>query len=436
MKELIQELKKRKTALSVVGLGYVGLPVALEFSKYVKVIGFDVNSKKIDQYRKGIDRTNEVGDDCIKQSSLLFTSDEASLAEARFHVVAVPTPINKDKSPNLEPLKSATKSVGRYLKKNSVVVFESTVYPGLTEEICVPILENYSGLKLGKDFKIGYSPERINPGDKTHCLKEITKLVSGSDEESLEIISEVYEWIINAGVFKTASIKVAEAAKIIENAQRDINIAFMNELSIIFHRMGIDTKEVLEAAKTKWNFLDFTPGLVGGHCIGVDPYYLTHRAEQYGYQSEIILAGRKINDNLGKMIAQEAVKALIKKNKNFSEARIGIYGLTFKPNCQDTRNTKIVDIIEELKEYSFAPIVYDPEADAREVKFDYGIELAKENQMNDLDILIIGVDHTIFQMKDTQYWLDRLADTKIIFDIKGMLDKKALTARDVEYWRL
>lgn len=436
MKELVQELKNQKTALSVVGLGYVGLPVALEFAKHIKVIGFDVNATKIEQYKQGIDGTNEVGDDSIKKSTMVFTSEEAALADARFHIVAVPTPINKDKSPNLEPLKSATKIVGRNLKRNSIVVFESTVYPGLTEEICIPILEKYSGFTFGKEFKVGYSPERINPGDKARRLKEITKLVSGSDQEALEIISEVYELVIKVGVFKTASIKVAEAAKIIENAQRDINIAFMNELSIIFHRMGIDTKEVLAAAKTKWNFLDFTPGLVGGHCIGVDPYYLTHRAEQYGYQSEVILAGRKINDNLGKMIAQEAVKVLIKKNKNFTEAKVGIFGVTFKPNCPDTRNSKIIDIIEELKEYSLDPVIYDPEADSKEVKHDYGIDLVDESQMAELDVLIIAVNHQVFEMKNTHYWLKRLTDTRIIFDIKGMLDKQEMIASDIEYWRL
>ncbi|MBO0454024.1 nucleotide sugar dehydrogenase [Candidatus Enterococcus murrayae] len=436
MKNLVQKLKKKEVALSVVGLGYVGLPVALEFAKHLKVIGFDVNKSKIEQYQHGIDVTNEVGDDCIRQSSIMFTSDEIRLSEAQFHVVAVPTPINKDKSPNLTPLKSATEIVGRNLKKGSIVVFESTVYPGLTEEICIPILEQCSGLSFGKDFKVGYSPERINPGDKGHRLKEITKLVSGSDDESLEIIAEVYEWVIKAGVFKTASIKVAEAAKIIENAQRDINIAFMNELSLIFHRMEIDTKEVLEAAKTKWNFLDFSPGLVGGHCIGVDPYYLTHRAEQYGYQSDVILAGRKINDNLGKMIAQEAVKVLIKKNKNFSDAKIGVFGITFKPNCSDTRNTKIIDIVEELKEYSLDPLVYDPEADSEEVKRDYDIELVDETEMNNLDVLILAVDHAVFQNKPFDYWLDRLTTTKIIFDVKGILDRQTMTAADVEYWRL
>lgn len=436
MKELVQKLKAMETAISVVGLGYVGLPVALEFAKRIRVIGFDINSSKIAEYLQGIDATNEVGDRSIRESKVEFTSEETVLKQALFHIVAVPTPINEDKTPNLFPLKSATEIVGRNLKKNAVVVFESTVYPGLTEEVCIPILEKHSGLRCGKDFKVGYSPERINPGDKNHRLNEVTKLVSGSDSEALEIISEVYEWIIEAGVFKTTSIKVAEAAKIIENAQRDINIAFMNELSLIFHRMGIDTKEVLTAAKTKWNFLNFTPGLVGGHCIGVDPYYLTHKAEQYGYKSEVILAGRKINDNLGRMIAQEVVKILIKKSKNLHDTRIGIFGLTFKADCADTRNTKIIDIIEELKDYSLQPIIYDPQANPRDVHQEYGIELAEEEEMTQLDVLILAVDHRTFRKKNSNYWFSRLSETKIIFDIMGILDKQQMNAADIDYWRL
>ncbi|MGM0214852.1 nucleotide sugar dehydrogenase [Enterococcus sp. AZ109] len=436
MKNLVNKLKHRETKLSVVGLGYVGLPIAIAFSKYVEVIGFDISPSKIEQYRSGQDPTDEVGSQAIQTAVIQFTSDPKALKEASFHIVAVPTPINHDKTPDLLPLKKATQLVAENLSKGSIVVFESTVYPGLTEELCIPILEGVSGLTYGQDFKVGYSPERINPGDKVHRLADIKKLVSGSDEEALAIIAQVYEWIIKAGVYKTASIKVAEAAKIIENAQRDINIAFMNELSIIFHKMGVDTKEVLDAAKTKWNFLDFQPGLVGGHCIGVDPYYLTHRAQQFGYQPEVILAGRRINDNSGKRIAQEIVKSLSKKDKNLSASKVGIFGFTFKSDCPDTRNTKVMDIVNELSDYAITPLIYDPEADAADVACNYGLTLSEETDMQALDALVIAVDHEGFKNKDHNYWINRLTESKIIFDIKGILNKSLLEQSGISYWRL
>ena len=344
-------LKNRETKLSVIGLGYVGLPIAAAFSKKVPVIGFDTNQKKIEVYRQGEDPTREVGDEAVRNCSVDFTGDEKRLGEARFHIVTVPTPVRRDKTPDLSLVKAASRILGRNLKKGSVVVYESTVYPGVTEEICLPILEKTSGLKCGRDFKIGYSPERINPGDKVHRLENIVKIVSGMDAETLDTVAEVYSMVVEAGVHRAESIRVAEAAKVIENSQRDINIAFMNELSIMFNRMGIDTKAVLEAAGTKWNFMEFTPGLVGGHCIGVDPYYLTHKAEMLGYKSQVILSGRRINDSMGCYVAENAVKQLIKKDVTIPQARVGILGFTFKENCPDSRNTKVMDIIRELREY-------------------------------------------------------------------------------------
>lgn len=436
MRRLVNELKQFQTYISVVGLGYVGLPVAIAFSKYFKVIGFDINSEKIEQYKLGNDLTNEVGSQALLNSSVEFTANAKDLKKSKFHIIAVPTPINQDKTPNLKPLITATKIVGEQLKKGSVVVFESTVFPGLTEEICVPILEEKSGLIFGTDFKVGYSPERINPGDKLHRLETVTKIVSGSDAEALAIVAEIYGLIITAGVHKTTSIKVAEAAKIIENTQRDINIAFMNELSIIFHRMNIDTNEVLAAARTKWNFLDFRPGLVGGHCIGIDPYYLTYRSEQLGYHPEIILAGRKINDEVGTKIAQEIVKSLVKKQRKMCDVKVGIFGITFKPNCPDIRNTKVIDIVNELREYTIDPYVYDPEVSKEEVKKNYNILFVDESEMKDLDVLILAVDHEIFKKKDFNYWIDKTTDVKIIFDIKGVLNKEKMLGAGVEYWRL
>ena len=351
MMSLFEKIVKKEEKIAVIGLGYVGMPIAVAFAKKVDVIGFDLNTKKIDLYKSGIDPTNEVGDDEIKRTTVDFTSDETKLREAKFHIVAVPTPINSDKTPDLSPVEGASKIVGRNLTKGSIVVYESTVYPGVTEDICIPILEKESGLKCGVDFKIGYSPERINPGDKVHRLENIIKIVSGMDEESLDEIAKVYELVIEVGVHKAGSIKVAEAAKVVENSQRDINIAFMNELAMVFDRMGIDTKEVIEAMNTKWNALGFTPGLVGGHCIGVDPYYFVYEAEKLGYHSQIILSGRKINDGMGKFVADAIIKKLILANKVVRQAKVVILGVTFKENTPDTRNSKVVDIIDNLREY-------------------------------------------------------------------------------------
>jgi UDP-N-acetyl-D-galactosamine dehydrogenase len=346
---LYNDIINRKEKISLIGLGYVGMPIAVSFSRKVDVIGFDVNQAKIDLYKSGVDPTKEVGDEAIAACTVDFTADETRLKEAKFHIVAVPTPVNVDHTPDLSPVIGASTILGRNLTKGSIVVFESTVYPGVTEEICIPILEKESGLRCGVDFKVGYSPERINPGDKVHRLETIVKVVSGMDEESLDIIAKVYELVVEAGVHRAESIKVAEAAKVIENSQRDINIAFMNELSIIFNKMNIDTKAVLEAAGTKWNFLNFFPGLVGGHCIGVDPYYLTYRAEQMGYHSQIILSGRRINDDMGKYVAENTVKKMIQANKPIKGANVAILGITFKEDCPDSRNTRVIDIINEYQ---------------------------------------------------------------------------------------
>ena len=365
---LYEEIVKKKEKIAVIGLGYVGLPLAVAFAKKAKVIGFDLNSKKIELYKAGIDPTHEVGDEAIKDTTVEFTADEARLKEAKFHIVAVPTPINLDKTPDLASVEEASRIIGRNLASGSIVVYESTVYPGVTEDICTPILEEESGLKCGTAFKIGYSPERINPGDKVHTLEKITKIVAGMDEETLEEIAKVYELIIEAGVYKASSIKVAEAAKVAENSQRDLNIAFMNELAMVFDQMGIDTKEVIMAMNTKWNALNFYPGLVGGHCVGVDPYYFINEAEKIGYHSQLILTGRKINDGMGKFIADKVIKTLVLANKVVKQAKVVILGLTFKENCSDIRNSKVIDMIKRLREYGLDPIVVDPVADSEEAK--------------------------------------------------------------------
>lgn len=423
--------------ISLVGLGYVGMPIAVAFAKKVQVIGYDLNEKKIELYKSGIDPTNEVGNDAIRNTTVEFTSDEVKLREAKFHIVAVPTPVNDDHTPDLTPVEGASEILGRNLTKGSIVVFESTVYPGVTEDVCVPILERESGLKCGVDFKIGYSPERINPGDKVHRLETIKKIVSGMDEESLDIIAKVYELVVEAGVHRAESIKVAEAAKVIENSQRDINIAFMNELSIIFNKMGIDTQAVLEAAGTKWNFLKFYPGLVGGHCIGVDPYYLTYKAEMLGYHSQIILSGRRINDDMGKYVAENCVKNLIAADKAVKSAKVAILGFTFKENCPDTRNTKIIDIVNELKEYGIDPIITDPVADAEEAAKLYGIQFADMDSIADMDVVILAVAHTAFSDM-TMNDFDKMFGngTKVMLDIKGMLNRKEYEAAGYSYWRL
>ena len=433
---LFKKIVNKEEKISLVGLGYVGMPIAVAFSKKVDVIGFDLNKEKIELYKNGIDPTNEVGDEAIKNCTVEFTANEARLKEAKFHIVAVPTPVRDDHMPDLSPVEGASEIVGRNLTKGSIVVYESTVYPGVTEDICVPILEKESGLKCGIDFKIGYSPERINPGDKIHRLETITKIVSGMDEESLEEIAKIYELVVEAGVYKAESIKVAEAAKVIENSQRDINIAFMNELSIIFNKMGIDTQSVLKAAGTKWNFLNFYPGLVGGHCIGVDPYYLTYKAEQEGYHSQIILSGRRINDDMGKYVAENTVKKLIQDNKNIKGANVGILGFTFKENCPDTRNTRIIDIVNELNEYEIYPTIVDPIADADEAKKLYGIEFKNLNLLKDLDALIIATSHDKFKEIQKNDFEKMFKNEKVLIDVKGILNRKEYETAGYLYWRL
>lgn len=437
---LYEKIVNGEEKISLVGLGYVGMPIAVAFSKKVKVIGYDLNAAKIELYKKGVDPTNEVGNEAIKNCTVEFTADETKLREAKFHIVAVPTPVNDDHTPDLTPVEGASHTVGRNLTKGSVVVYESTVYPGVTEDICVPILEKESGLKCGVDFKIGYSPERINPGDKVHRLETITKIVSGMDEETLDTVAKVYELVVEAGVHRAESIKVAEAAKVIENSQRDINIAFMNELSIIFNKMGIDTQSVLKAAGTKWNFLKFYPGLVGGHCIGVDPYYLTYKAEELGYHSQIILSGRRINDDMGKYVAESTVKHLIKADVSIKNARIAILGFTFKENCPDTRNTKIIDIVKELGEYGITPVITDPTADRDEAKRLYGVEFVDMDSIKDCDAVVLAVAHEAFKGL-TQADFDKMFKAvdnskKVLVDIKGLLDRKQYEAAGYQYWRL
>lgn len=437
MKDLYQKIVDRTQSISVIGLGYVGMPIAVAFSKKVNVIGYDLNETKVQLYKSGIDPTNEVGNDAIRSCSVEFTSDETALRRAKFHIVAVPTPIYDDHTPDLTPLEGASRTLGRNLTKGSVVVFESTVYPGVTEEVCVPIMEKESGLICGVDFKVGYSPERINPGDKVHRLETITKIVSGMDEETLDVVAKVYGLVVEVGVYRASSIKVAEAAKVIENSQRDINIAFMNELSIIFNKLGIDTKSVLEAAGTKWNFLKFYPGLVGGHCIGVDPYYLTYKAEKAGYHSQVILSGRRINDDMGKYVAENVVKNLIKSGKAVKDARVAILGFTFKENCPDTRNTKVFDIVKELREYGIEPKIADPTADAAEAKHLYGVSFEDISTISNMDAVVLAVAHdqfSHFAITD----MDKLygEGQKVLLDIKGLLDRKEYENAGYLYWRL
>ena len=455
---LYDAIIQRKENISVVGLGYVGLPLAVSFAKVADVVGFDISREKVEQYRKGIDATKEVGDQAVQETTAFLTWEEKYLKDCKFHIVAVPTPIRADKVPDLTAVKSASGTVGRNLTKGSIVVYESTVYPGVTEDICLPILEQESGLKCGVDFKIGYSPERINPGDKVNRLETIVKVVSGMDEESLDTIAKVYELVVEAGVHRAESIRVAEAAKVIENAQRDINIAFMNELSIIFNELGIDTKSVLEAAKTKWNFLNFTPGLVGGHCIGVDPYYLTYKAEEIGYHSQIILAGRKINDDMGKYVAENVVKNMIKADKPVKGATVAIFGITFKENCPDVRNTKVVDVIEELKEYGINVKVVDPVADEEDLLHTYGITLSRPEEIKEVDAVIFAVAHEEFEnikLEEVKQLYNSIwngdfrksdeaaaagedpeNDKYVLVDVKGLFDRKEAEALDFLYWRL
>ncbi|WP_226643034.1 nucleotide sugar dehydrogenase [Mesobacillus subterraneus] len=437
---LYEKLVNKEEKIAVVGLGYVGMPIAVAFAKKVNVIGFDLNLLKIEQYKKGIDPTNEVGDEAIRQTTVEFTAEPSRLKEAKFHIVAVPTPINADKTPDLSPIKGVSKTIGRNLTKGSIVVFESTVYPGVTEDICIPILERESGLKCGVDFSVGYSPERINPGDQVHRLENIIKIVSAMDEESLEEIAKVYELVVEVGVHRASSIKVAEAAKVVENSQRDINIAFMNELAMVFDRMGIDTQEVVEAMNTKWNALKFTPGLVGGHCIGVDPYYFIYEAEKLGYHSQIILSGRKINDGMGSFVADAIIKKLIQANKVVKQSKVVILGLTFKENCPDTRNSKVEDIIKRLKEFEVEPIVVDPYANPEEANHEYEVDLVPIDMINDADCLVFAVGHDMFKNLTMDQingmFISSSNEEKIIIDVKSILNKEIILDSGFTYWRL
>lgn len=429
----------KKLKISVIGLGYVGLPIAIAFAKNdMQVVGFDSNEEKIELYRNGIDPTNEVGNVNVGNAvNIKFTSDPKDLEECDFHIVSVPTPVNADHTPNLSPIITASETLGQHLKSGSIVVYESTVYPGVTEDICLPILEKNSGLTCGADFKIGYSPERINPGDKKHRLESIVKIVSGMDEETLDTIAAAYSVVVKAGVYKAPSIKIAEAAKVIENSQRDINIAFMNELALIFDKMNIDTSEVIKAAQTKWNFLNFTPGLVGGHCIGVDPYYLTYKATQIGYTPEVILAGRRINDSMGKYVAEKVVKKLIEADVPIKGAKTAILGLTFKENCPDIRNSKVFDIIKELREYEIEVVAVDPWADKNEVRREYGIESFGELNQS-VNAVVIAVAHEEFRRLSIETigrYFSEGQENKVLIDVKGIVDQGALTS-NFKYWRL
>lgn len=437
---LSEKIINRQEKIAIIGLGYVGMPLAVLFAKKTDVIGYDINYEKIELYKSGTDPTNEVGNEAIQETNVEFTADATRLREAKFHIIAVPTPINADKTPDLSPVEGASFTVGRNLTKGSIVVYESTVYPGVTEDVCIPILEKESGLKCGQDFKVGYSPERINPGDKVNTLETIVKIVSSTDEESIEEITKVYELVIEAGVHKASSIKVAEAAKVVENSQRDINIAFMNELAMVFDRMEIDTKDVIEAMNTKWNALGFFPGLVGGHCIGVDPYYFVYEAEKLGYHSQIILSGRKINDGMGEFVADAIIKKLVIANKVVKKANVVILGFTFKENCPDTRNTKVVDIITRLGEYGIEPKVVDPHADKDELKHEYGIDLVDINDVNDADCLVFALAHNEFKniswSKIESLFGDFDNNEKVIIDVKSILDKSIIKEKGYAYWRL
>lgn len=439
---LYEKLIKKEETLSVVGLGYVGMPLAVAFAaKGLNVIGFDLNEKKINLYKSGIDPTKEVGDEAIRSTTICFTPDEKDLRKAKFHIVAVPTPVNTDHTPDLTPVIGASEIVGRNLTKGSIVVFESTVYPGCTEDVCIPVLEKESGLKCGVDFKIGYSPERINPGDKVHRLENIHKIVSGMDKEALEEIKNVYDIVIEVGTHPVSNIKTAEAVKVVENSQRDINIAFMNELAMVFDRMNIDTNEVVDGMNTKWNALGFRPGLVGGHCIGVDPYYFTYEAEKLGYHSQIILSGRIVNDNMGKYVADAAIKKMVEAGQAPKNSRVVIMGLTFKENCPDIRNSKVEDILKRLHEYEINPLVVDPWADKAEALAEYGVELTDIHDVHDADCVIMAVAHKEFKelglegaMKLFNGKLD--AGSKVFLDVKGLYTVEELESSGMKYWRL
>ena len=438
---LFDKIIAKEEKISLVGLGYVGMPIAVAFAnKGVEVVGFDLNKAKIELYKNGKDPTNEVGDEAIKNTTVFFTSDENDLKSAKFHIVAVPTPVNIDHTPDLTPVIGASEIVGRNLTKGSYVVFESTVYPGCTEDVCVPILERVSGLKCGEDFKVGYSPERINPGDKVHRLENIRKIVSGCDKEALEVIKAVYDIVIEVGTYPVSNLRTAEAVKVVENSQRDINIAFMNELAMVFDRMDIDTNEVVDGMNTKWNALGFRPGLVGGHCIGVDPYYFTYQAEKLGYHSQIILNGRIVNDGMGKFVAEAAIKNMIAVGQAPKKSKVVILGLTFKENCPDTRNSKVDDIIKTLNEYGITPVVVDPWASERDAMHEYGVTLTKLEDVKDADCVIVAVAHNEFKalsLDDIKGLYRSCADEeKVLLDVKGLYSVSDLEASGVKYWRL
>ena len=436
---LYKKLLAKEEKISLIGLGYVGMPIAVEFAKKgISVIGFDLNKAKIELYKSGIDPTKEVGDDVISKSSVNWTSDEKDLRKARFHIVAVPTPVNTDHTPDLTPVIGASEILGRNLTKGSIVVYESTVYPGCTEDVCVPILERESGLKCGVDFKIGYSPERINPGDKVHRLQNIHKIVSGMDADSLEEIKNVYDIVIEVGTHPVSNIRTAEAVKVVENSQRDINIAFMNELAMVFDKMDIDTNEVVDGMNTKWNALGFRPGLVGGHCIGVDPYYFTYQAEKLGYHSQIILNGRIVNDNMGKYVADATIKEMIKAGKAPKNSKVVILGLTFKENCPDTRNSKVDDIIKRLNEFDIEPIVVDPWASERDAMNEYGVKLTKLEDVRDVDCIIVAVAHNEFKALNLAQLnaMFKNGTEKVLIDVKGLYKVDELKASGMKWWRL
>ncbi|MEZ4485106.1 MAG: nucleotide sugar dehydrogenase [Syntrophotaleaceae bacterium] len=434
-----EKIQNKQAKIAVVGLGYVGLPLAAAFGRCAEVIGFDISVEKIQQLRAGFDATGELSEADLAATSIDYTGDPARLAEAAFVIVTVPTPIDDHKKPDLRPIEGASRSIGRHLSAGSVVVYESTVYPGVTEDICVPILEQESGLLCGSDFKVGYSPERINPGDKVHTVDKIIKVVSGQDDETLDTVARVYEMVVTAGVHRAPSIKVAEAAKVIENTQRDLNIALMNELAIIFNKLGISTQAVLEAAGTKWNFLKFTPGLVGGHCIGVDPFYLTYKAEEVGHNPQVILAGRRINDGMGKYIAETTVKHLIRADKAVKGARVLVLGLTFKENVPDIRNTKVVDIINELQEFQVEVVVHDPVADKEEARKEYGIDLKSLEEVGSVDGVVLAVAHNAFSSMSCGQFKELCSNGNnhgVVIDVKAVLDGDDIAAGGLLYWAL
>lgn len=437
MNKLFEDIKQKKERIGVVGLGYVGLPLALEFASQYKVVGFDISTEKVNELSQGHDRTRELSKSDFNNKDILFTAKPEDLKTCRILIVTVPTPIDESKQPDLTPLKAATKTVGKILAPKSIVIYESTVFPGVTEDVCVPILEKESGLTFGKDFKVGYSPERISPGDKNHTLTKITKIISASDSESKDVVSKLYKSIIKAGIFEAESIKVAEAAKVIENTQRDLNVALMNELAIIFNKMGINTLNVIEAAATKWNFMKMVPGLVGGHCIDVDPYYLTYKAEQLGYHPQVILAGRRINNGMGKYIAEQTVKQLIKADIPVNKAKIALLGITFKENVSDIRNSKVVDIVKELHEYGVVTQITDPHAYTEETEREYGITLTPFDELESSDALIIAVPHNEYKTMPLQALKDKIkGKAKIIIDVKGLLRDIPEIKKEFQYWVL